>query len=103
MFAATNAPMTSPRAFHIATLLPNGKVLILGAEGAYDTAELYDPVSGTFSAAEQTMAAERFKPAATLLPKGDVLITAGAPQRRIIIRPPNFTIPPWGRSRPRQH
>ena len=94
--------MTSPRAFHIATLLPNGKVLILGAEGAYDTAELYDPVSGTFSAADQTMAAERFKPAATLLPNEMYSSRAGAPQRRIIITPSNFTIPPWGRSRPRQ-
>jgi hypothetical protein len=46
-FSATGS-MTVPRAFHTATLLPNGKVLIAG--GGTAVLELYDPSTGTFTA-----------------------------------------------------
>ncbi|WP_395829695.1 hypothetical protein [Archangium violaceum] len=63
------------------TLLSNGKVLVVG--GHYDfmlqilgTAELYDPATGTWSAAG-SMASARIQHTATLLPTGQVLVTGG--------------------------
>jgi hypothetical protein len=82
-FAATG-PMSTPRAFHTATLLPNGNVLITGgvAFNAYSggllaTAELYDPSSGVFIATG-SMNTEREGHAATLLSDGRVLISGGS-------------------------
>ena len=58
-FAQGSAPswtytgsLSTPRAGHTATLLPNGKVLVVGGSGAAgepDTADLYDPATGTWS------------------------------------------------------
>ena len=62
--------MTVPRAFHTATLLPNGKVLIAGGGSA--TLELYDPATGTFTAT--ATAASATIRSATLLPDGTVLL-----------------------------
>jgi hypothetical protein len=66
---------TTPRSGHTATLLLNGKVLITG--GGYQrptSAELFDPVTGTFTATgEMTTAGPT---SATLLADGRVLITA---------------------------
>src|SRR5207253_8916100 len=63
-----------------ATLLPNGKVLIAGGSttsGAIlDTAELFDPSSGTFTVLAP-MTSPRFRHTATLLPSGEVLIAGG--------------------------
>ena len=74
--------MTMPRFRHTATLLLNGKVLITGGgEGVYvddsDTsAELYDPLTRTFTATGN-MTTGRFEYTATLLPDGRVLIAGG--------------------------
>jgi hypothetical protein len=70
--------MITPRIFHTATLLFNGKVLISGGKarlgGPYLAgAELYDPDTGTFEATG-SMTAPRHQPTATLLPNGQVLI-----------------------------
>ncbi len=77
-FMPTN-DMNEPRSGHTATLLPNGKVLIVGGWGPNQrlaTAELYDPAAGTFS-----YAASLFEPrasmTATLLQDGRVLIAGG--------------------------
>ena len=78
-FTATGS-MTTPRQFHTATLLTNGKVLITGGMGTNcggTCAELYDPSAGTFTATG-TMASPRFEHTATLLPSGRVLIAGGA-------------------------
>ncbi len=71
--------MTSRRGHHTATMLSNGKVLMAGGHnnGVYlNTAELYDPATGTFTATG-TMTAARYDHTATLLPNGKVLITGG--------------------------
>jgi hypothetical protein len=72
--------MASPRYFHMATLLPSGKVLITGGYGSgstiHSTAELYDPATGTWSSAG-SMASPRDLHTSTLLPSGKVLISGG--------------------------
>ena len=75
--------MTTSRAFHTATLLSDGRVLIVGGGRAawtgdvLDTAEIYDPRSGTFSATG-AMPESRVFHTATLLADGRVLITGGS-------------------------
>ena len=75
--------MAKGRLQHTATLLPNGKVLILGgsdgrdiADGLYPVseAELFDPTTGTFVSAGDT---QRSFDTATLLLNGTVLVTGG--------------------------
>jgi RHS repeat-associated protein len=73
--------MVTPRAWHTATLLPNGTVFIFGGVGAdgqvVTTAEIFDPVTQQF----QTLAASTLTPRAhhscTLLTDGTVLIVGG--------------------------
>jgi len=80
-FTALTATMTTARADHTATLLPNGQVLLTGGENAsntiINTAELYDPVANTFTALTATMTTARGAHTATLLPNGQVLLTGG--------------------------
>ncbi len=73
--------MSAGRAFHTATLLNNGKVLVTGsyAPGPVNSlasAELYDPASDTWSAAP-SMGVGRAFHKATLLNNGKVLVTGG--------------------------
>ena len=76
--------MTTPRVDHTATLLNNGKVLITGGSNSssagingLDTAELYDPVSQTFTPTQGTMTTPRTGHSATLLADGTVLLAGG--------------------------
>lgn len=71
------------RVVHTATLLPNGKVLVAGGYvyrayclAGIDSAELYDPGSGSF-ASTGAMTAGRYAQTSTPLLNGDVLITGG--------------------------
>lgn len=74
--------MTTTRAFHSATRLMDGRVLIVG--GSHDiysadalaTAEIFDPVARTFTATGSLILG-RFDHTATLLPSGEVLIAGG--------------------------
>ena len=64
------------RAYHTATLLLNGKVLVTGGYNGGVTAELYDPASGTWTATG-SLATGRGQDTATLLPNGKVLVVGG--------------------------
>lgn len=71
--------MTTARAFHTATLLPNGQVLVAGSYalgGSVATAELYDPVTGVWTPTG-SMTDGRYWHQATLLPNGQVLVAGG--------------------------
>jgi hypothetical protein len=72
-FTATG-DMTTARAYHTATLLFDGRVLIVGGDIA-GTAELYDPTTGTFTPTGNGTTGH-FHYTATLLPDGRVLIAA---------------------------
>jgi len=80
--------MQSARADHTATLLSNGKVLVVGGcggAGPSDTAELYDPVSGTWSGTGGFPSSiGNGDHTATLLPNGQVLVT-GDPYPMVLL------------------
>jgi hypothetical protein len=68
--------MAKGRAFHTATVLASGKVLMAGGIPAWQASEVFDPNSGTF-AATGTMVAPRVYHASSLLSTGSVLVTGG--------------------------
>src|SRR6266704_35929 len=75
--------MFRPHAHHTATLLRNGKVLVVGGETVYNgatvvtaTSELYDPTTGTW-VVTGSLKGPRSSHAATLLGNGQVLVTGG--------------------------
>lgn len=81
---ATTGGMLTARAYHTATLLPNGKVLVVGGygsigyygNGSLSSTELFDPATGTWTpAAPMNMARDQHT--ATLLADGRVLVTSG--------------------------
>ncbi len=75
-------PMSFPRCFHTATLLPSGEVLIAGYG---EPVELFDPRSERFSPASRSPT-QRDGASATLLPDGRVLFAGGVATRGIARR-----------------
>src|SRR5436190_7698505 len=72
--------MGTARVDHTATLLKDGRVLITGgsnATGTLNSAEIFDPSTGTFSAVSGSMSMARARHTATLLSSGKVLIAGG--------------------------
>jgi len=69
--------MNVGRYAHTSTLLPDGKVLVVGGDIAITDAELFDPGLKTWSPTE-SMVEGRGYHTATLLPNGQVLVTGGA-------------------------
>lgn len=72
-----------PRNSQTATMLPNGKVLIAGGsyddpygDHTWDSAELYDSASGTWTLTGKLITS-RTSHTATLLPNGEVLVVGG--------------------------
>jgi streptogramin lyase len=71
--------LSGPRAFHTATLLPSGKVLVAGGQsstGLLATAEIYDPETNSWASTGSMAEARRFH-TATLLASGMVLVVGG--------------------------
>jgi hypothetical protein len=67
------------RADHSATLLPSGRVLLVGGiEEGGDSLEIYDPPTGAFLPLEKLPATRSGGHSATLLPSGSVLIAGGS-------------------------
>ncbi|WP_338867858.1 kelch repeat-containing protein [Myxococcus stipitatus] len=79
---ASTGKMAFTRDSHTATLLPTGKVLVAagysrtGQVGTLRSAELYDPVTEKWTAAE-SLTENRRNHTATLLPSGKVLVAGG--------------------------
>jgi len=85
--------MAKARSAHTATVLPDGGVLVAGGEsqtcysngtsegcfysGTTSSAEVYDPVKGVFTDADNMTAPREFH-TATLLNNGDILLAGGA-------------------------
>jgi N-acetylneuraminic acid mutarotase len=75
------APMNAARAWHSATLLADGTVLVTGGGGSTGptvlaSAEIYDPVTATWTSV-QPMADARMEHTATRLNDGTVLVAGG--------------------------
>ena len=75
-YSATGS-MTTPRFYHTATLLRDGRVLITGGYPGLDSAEVYDPKTGKFTATPGRMTLGRARQTATLLNDNTVLIAGG--------------------------
>jgi hypothetical protein len=77
-FTATGSMQTA-RTGHTATLLGNGKVLVIGGgnNGALASAEVFDPASGQFTTLTGHLLTPRSNHTATLLQNGKVLVTGG--------------------------
>jgi uncharacterized protein (TIGR03437 family) len=75
---STTSPLNNPRFNHTATLLPNGKVLVVGGltEQGATSAELYDPATGNWTNTPAPGVA-RYYHTATLLPNRSVLVVGG--------------------------
>ena len=76
------ASLNTARAEHTATLLQNGQVLVVGGWNSSSssptaTAELYDPVAGTFTYTAGSLSTPVDDQSATLLNDGTVLIAGG--------------------------
>jgi len=68
--------MSTERREHTATLLPDGRVLIVG-DFNYGAPEIYDPALDTWAITSPAVFSVVFDHAAVLLPIGKVLVTGG--------------------------
>jgi hypothetical protein len=88
--------MLPPRTGHTATLLPNGKVLMVGGSSAEsETNELYDPATGAFSVTAH-LGWNRAWHTATLLGDGRVLIAGGVTNKAEVYIPACDQVPVEG-------
>jgi hypothetical protein len=93
-FAASGS-MAVGRELHAASLLADGRVLITGGVSeslhatSLDSAELYDPTTGTFSPSGPMTDGRVFQ-TSSVLPDGRVLIAGGLPDGRVYANNPAF-------------
>jgi N-acetylneuraminic acid mutarotase len=69
--------MSNARSQHTATLLPDGRVLVVGGFGAENSATLYDPAKDQWTPAAP-MNTARVRHTATVLQNGKVLVIGGS-------------------------
>ncbi len=77
----TTGTLNQARSSHTATLLGNGTVLVTGGitpSGPTSSAEIYDPVAGSWRYAAHSLNIARTGHTATLMDNGQVLIAGGA-------------------------
>ena len=75
----TTSALSTGRAYHTATLLPDGRVLVAGGGNAsikFSSAEVFDPATGTWTPTGALGTARSVHEAA-LLPNGKVLVAGG--------------------------
>ncbi len=70
------APMNAPHAKHTASLLPSGRVLVIGGDPAPRVTEIYDPLTDTWSLTG-LLGQGRVEHTATALGDGEILIVGG--------------------------
>lgn len=80
IFTPLSSGLNIPRIDHTATLMPDGRVLILGgtnSTGTLQSAEIFNLSTSDFTLLTATMTTPRSGHTATLLPDGRILITGG--------------------------
>jgi len=88
LFTQTAGSMAVARKDHTATVLNDGRVLIVGgvnADGVLASAEIFDPETGRFTLLNGTMSTGRVNHTATLLPDGRALIAGGESNSGVIL------------------
>jgi N-acetylneuraminic acid mutarotase len=92
------APLNTAREYHTATLLQNGKVLVVGGDSTIDytlyfppmyppvlaSVELYDPATNAWTT-EASLITGRTAHTATLLPNGKVLVAGGVDSNGVLV------------------
>lgn len=99
--------MTTPRALHVAQLLPNGKVLVAGGRTCNgppptacnftfttNTAEIYDPATGTWTPTAN-MNNNRTTTSSVLMSDGRVMVPAGFPGGQVTTEAYNPATGTW--------
>jgi hypothetical protein len=79
-FSPTKSPLHVPRDRPTATLLPDGRVLIVGGQDEGVTTkvvEIFDPITETFTVVPSGLAQGRMAHSAVCLPDGSVLVAGG--------------------------
>ena len=85
LLASNNSKLKKARIFHTASLLPDGRVLIVGGQGrisktnlgALNSIEVYDPVLMSVQPSGIVLSTSRLLHAATTLQSGNILISGG--------------------------
>jgi len=92
-------PLGTARADHTATLLANGRVLVVGgrsADGTLASTEIFDPAAGTFSSGP-SLSYARAGHTATTLSDGRIVVAGGDDAGTVeIIEPTTLVIVPGG-------